>query len=363
MTARQHLAAKDEAAVPGPPAADEIRLLDFLGILLRQWKLTAGVPLLFGVAAGLASLVLPKTYGAEAKFVPEAKQPGLSLPSGLASLAGAQLGLSLGGSQYGPDFYAQLVTSRNILDTLLLTPFAVSARDNVARRRLVDILPVKGITEAKRLDRGERKLRESISTSVALGTGVVTLRVELRDPVLAASVANEILAQLQRFNTQTRQLQARERRRFAGERAAEAATELAAAEDALKAFLEQNLRYEESPRLRFEYDRRQRQITLAQESYLSLRREYDRARIDEVNDTPVLTIIDPALPPQRVAWPQPWLFILVALLVGAMVGVTGALGRDAVHRLEQRGDPDYRVLASDWTRLKGRLARLLAPRR
>jgi uncharacterized protein involved in exopolysaccharide biosynthesis len=363
VTARQHLATRDDAAL-GVPPAEEIRLLDFLRILVTERKLTLGVPLLFAAVAGLASLVLPQSYSAEAKFVPEAKQPALALPGALATLAGAQLGLALGGNQYGPEFYAQLVTSRNILDTLLVTPFKTSARDSAVKQRLVDILPIRGQTEAKRLERGARKLREDwISTSVALSTGVVTLRVELRDPVLAASVANEILAQLQRFNTQTRQFQARERARFAGDRAGEAARELGAAEDALKAFLERNLRYEESPRLRFEYDRLQRQINLAQESYLSLRREYDKARVDEVNDTPVLTIIDRARPPQRPAWPLPWLFILVAFLVGAMVGVTGALSREAVRRLRQREDPDYRILASEWSRLKGRLAGLLARRR
>lgn len=354
MTAGQPYSPLDQRPVTQPVGTGEIRLLDVARVLLAHRGLAFGTPLVFALVGALLSFVLPKTYVAESSFISQSANPGINLAGGLASLASGHLGLSLSGDQYSPDFYAQLVTSRSILDSILLTGFPASSSDSLTTKPLLDILGVSG-TPLKRLEKGERKLSEAISASVAFRTGVVTLRVEAHDPGLAARIANKVLLQLQLFDRQTRQLQARERRLFVEGRVAEAAGALTAAEAALRGFLERNRRYEESPRLRFEYDQVQRQIALAQETYVSLRRQYEEARIDEVNDTPVLTVIDRPVPPQRVAWPRWNLFVLVALIIGGIVGVSGALGRDMARRLVQGGDPDYRLLASEWAQVKGKL--------
>jgi uncharacterized protein involved in exopolysaccharide biosynthesis len=75
-------------------------------------------------------------------------------------------------------------------------------------------------------------------------------------------------------------------------RLAEARTELVDAENRLATFLERNRRYQDSPELTFEAARLQRQVDLQQQVYASLAQAYEKARIDEVRNTPVLSVVD-----------------------------------------------------------------------
>src|SRR5207245_7026005 len=143
---------------------------------------------------------------------------------------------------------------------------------------------------------------------------------------------NRWCAYLKEVNPHKRQSQARERRRFSEGRVVAADSELRRAEEAVKTFYERNRGWQEAAELVFEEARLRRQVTLGQDLYMSLKREAETARIEEVNDTPVITVIDPAVPPQQRSQPNPALWIAVALLVGGMVGISGALPAADVER-------------------------------
>src|SRR5207302_3590136 len=123
-------------------------------------------------------------------------------------------------------------------------------------------------------------------------------------PVLAAAVANRFVAYLNDFNTKSRQSQARERRKFIEQRLADGEGELRTAEESLRTFYERNRSWQQSPQLVFEEGRLRRQVDLRQEVQRTLRREYETARIEEVNDTPVITVIEPATLPTQPSAPR-----------------------------------------------------------
>src|SRR5207244_4476199 len=75
-------------------------------------------------------------------------------------------------------------------------------------------------------------------------------------------------------------------------RSQEALTELRTAEQAMQDFLVRNRQYQNSPPLQFEASRLQRRIDLTQQVYTNLVQAYEQARVAEVRNTPVLTIID-----------------------------------------------------------------------
>src|SRR5262249_39127465 len=82
----------------------------------------------------------------------------------------------------------------------------------------------------------------------------------------------------------------------------------------------------------FEYDRLLRAVTMQQQVYSSLAQAFEQARIDEVRNTPVLTLVDP---PNLPAEPdRRWLLAkaLLAALLGAMIGALVALVRDFLGR-------------------------------
>src|SRR5207302_10815015 len=124
-------------------------------------------------------------------------------------------------------------------------------------------------------------------------------------------------------------------------RVATAEQQLRGAEESSRAFYERNRQWQSSPQLRFEEQRLTRQVAVQQELYLNLRREYETARIEEVNNTPVLTIIDhPAVPGRRIS-PQRTITVLVVTIVVAIFACALAIMLQHHRDLLASGDPEY----------------------
>jgi uncharacterized protein involved in exopolysaccharide biosynthesis len=240
--------------------------------------------------------------------------------------------------------------SRSLLEQTLLTHFRVpgaAASDSAA---LIDILEIQDDEPRKRMEEAVQWMQDHSSAKVDAKTGVITLQAELPDADLSASVVSRMVALLNEFNQRTRNLRARERRRFTEGRTADAQRDLTSAEDAMRAFLVRNRSFENSPQLVFENQRLDRQVQIRQDVYQTLRREYEVARIDEVNNTPVLTVVDAPTPPAKPSSPRRVRMTLVALVLGLLVGATYAFVREYVSRSQEFQPGAYERLARSWTR-------------
>ena len=355
----------DETRTPGAVRGGS---LDFVNALLRRWRLVAGLPLLAAILTAIVVLLLPPRYTATVTFVPEQRTPtrgggaGGAAGGGLVGLAG-QLGIPLGmDPTQSPRFYAEVLTSRELLARVLLTKFPdprrPAAGDSVP---LLAILRVWGgiwgaKSAADSLDRGVRKLRRRVSARVDIQTFLVYLSVTTRYPDLSAAVASRFIEYLNEFNANNRESQARARRQFVEQRIVEGERDLHAAEDDLRRFHERNRAWQESPELSAEEGRLHQQVNILQEVYLTLRRDYEQARIEEVNDTPVITVVDPAVPPQRQSyWRE--VLVLLAFVFGGLIGVLGAWSGVRFERLRREDEDGYRELTGLLQRLRREVAR------
>ncbi len=320
-------------------------ILDAFNIVLRNRKLIAAISLLGGALFLLVALLLPPTYLATTTFVPDVgssqnRLAGLSGLGGLAGLAG-QFGVTLGGdASKSPRFYADLVKSREVMENVLLTrfPLPTSSGDSAS---LLTIMGTHGRDSLDRLQRGTKTLARNVAAQVNSQTGIVELKVETKDPVLSALVAARFVDLLNEFNAHTRQTHARERRRFVEERVADGERNLRQAEDLLRQFYEKNRSWQQAPQLVFEEGRLRRQVEVQQELYLTLRREYETARIEEVNDTPAITVIDRAAPPRRRSEPNIFLLTTLGVFLGALLSILGAWGTEYAARLRVANSPAY----------------------
>jgi len=306
------------------PAQDDVHFLRALTPFVRRWKLLMGLPLALAAATVAISLVLPRWYTATTTFTPQETSPNL-LSGGLAGLSGlaGQFGISIApGGEDSPDFFAKVLDSRELLTNVLQSQFDdPDANVPGTKQTLLTILDAGGDTERERIGKAIRELEKRIVVSVDKLSGIVSLEVELKSPELAAAVANRMIELLNAFDLDRLKLQSRERRKFIGERLTQAQAELDLAEGNLLRFLQSNRRYGDSPLLTFEADRLQRKVQLRQDVILTLQREYEEARIAEVRDTPVLTIIDTATPPDKKSSPK----ILLNLLVATILGILTAM--------------------------------------
>lgn len=311
----------------------EYSLLELGRVWARHRRVTVGLPLLLALVTAIVSLIVRPTFTATTTFVPETSPQGSRLPAGLAGLA-TQFGISLGSeASKSPKFYAEVVRSRELMERVLLSNYVDNYGDArlpqgvaVDSTTLLRILRVKGRDLADSLYRGVKKLNGLVNVNVNTATGIVSVSVDARYPGLAAAVANRFVEYLNAFNAQYRQSQAREQRKFVEQRLADGERELRGAEEELRTFYDRNRSWQQSPHLTFEEGRLRRQVEIRQELYLSLKREYETARIQEVNDTPVITVIDAATAPVKKSKPKRALLVVIALVLGGMMGTFWAAG-------------------------------------
>jgi uncharacterized protein involved in exopolysaccharide biosynthesis len=206
---------------------------------------------------------------------------------------------------------------------------------------LIEILEIEGDSHALRVERAVERLENQISVSVDSETGVVQLAVTTRWPQLSESVAERIIDLVNHFNLETRRSQASEEREFLSQRLSEAKRELRVAEDSLEAFLENNRRYQDSPPLRFEHDRLQRGVNLHQQLVTSLAQSLEQAKIEEVRNTPVITVVEPAEKPARPDARRLKLQGFLGLVLGTVIGLMWAFGRDIAGSSRQRHPSDF----------------------
>ena len=300
---------------------------------------TAGIVVL-AVAAKL--LLSPRVYTTESSFIPQSNSPTSNF-SGIA----AQIGIALPMSEPGrsPEFYASLITSRQVLGAVVDTPFVVPGTGPIT---LVEHYESPGETPALRREEAITSLERNLGTTVDATSGVVELRATATDPALSLMINQRVLDLVNQFNLHTRQSQAAMERRFTEGRLEEVRGELREAEDRQQRFLQRNRDYQNSPELLFQSERLQREVEFRQQLYTVLAESYERAKIDEVRDTPVITVVErpelPARPDRRglVKWG------LVSLILGLILGSILALIREALARTRTDEPAEYAELAELW---------------
>lgn len=320
-------------------------LLRSAAVLLRGRTLVYRLALIGAVAGLLSGLLAPRFYVSRLTFLPKGSEEAAS---GLA-LAASQFGVTLpkGSSDWWPAIYVDLLTSRTTLEALAADTFVV-AEEGGRRATLVDLLEVKGPTPEVRRARAYMSLRRVIAASEDKKLGGVRIAVATEWPSVSLAVAQRLVDGVHDFNIRTRQTLAAAEREFADAQASGAEKDLRRAEDQLQAFLVRN-RSVVAPELKFEADRLQREVTLRMQMYTSLMQNREQARLRELRNTPVITMIEaprmPVLPESRGTVVRAAAGTVAAVLL-AMLWLLG------VRAATPRTDQD----AAEWAEVRGLLA-------
>ena len=293
----------------------------YLRAVIDRWRTVLGFALLAGSGAFGVSLLFPNVYVARASLIADAPAR-TSLPSGLAQFAG-QLGMLGLDNNRAPAFYKDLMRSQRVLTAL--------ANTKIHDSKSSALEPIYRVYSGGRIDSLTRRKTEAIvkqldnrlQTTVDARTGAIRVALGGPSPVQAAEALDSLLSLTNQFAVTNLRSRAGARRQFAEEQVVRAHASLDQAEDSLRQFYERNRRIADSPRLQFEEARLRRRIDLQQEIYVTLNRELEQARLDEVRDTPILNIIDPPVPPARHDKPQRRVITVLAAFLGALIAAAG----------------------------------------
>lgn len=364
MSARapEPMESPDPVPVPAEPYLEDVSLIALANALLRRWKLVLAAPIL-GALLALALVALsPRQYVATSVFAPQSSDQGASRVAGLAAQFGVNLG-PVGGSAMSVDFYGSLLQTRGLLKRVVSSEYGFG--DDGGARSLIDYYGIDAPNEEQAERAAVGQLARQVQVTPDSRIGTVTLQVEARDPQVAVQVNQRILEMVEDFNVARRQSQAREEYEFVVDRLESAQQDLLRAETALQGFLDTNRSYESSTQLRFEAERLQREVELRQSVYSTLAQAAEQAAIEQVRNTPVLTVVEH---PQDTVRPRKRSYataLVMGVLGGGLIGVVLALGLAFVDRersMHSRDLSEFRRLRAAISR-ELRLDRLKARRR
>jgi uncharacterized protein involved in exopolysaccharide biosynthesis len=318
-------------------AAGELSLLALASFVLRHRAILIGVPLVVALGTLTYQLSRARTYTSVASFAPQSKAPEAGNLAGIA----AQFGVSRGGAQpaHSPAFYAELVRSRTILGRIADTSFSPAA--GAPPVTLAEVYDIRVRSPERAREEVIEELRRDVSARASRETGVVFMQVRAETPALAHAISTRVFDLLNEFNVSTRQSQARTEREFVQSLLENAEADLLSAEREQQAFLQANRQYSRSPELVFQHDRLAREVSSRQQLLDALRQRYEQARIDEVRDVPLITMLEEPSLPAKGDGRGTVGRLLIALVAGSLLALALALVREILQRGRNSSSEEY----------------------
>lgn len=336
----------------------EINLVDFIGYLAGKWKLY----LKWGISAAVAGLViafsLPKEYTTTVMLAPETADNSTKMGNlgGLAAMAGIDLSSAVGQDALSPALYPNVVGSTPFLlelfpeeltdseqsETFTLYDYMeshqrtawwtslakvplnlISGLSTLLSDKSPDSTHVNPFHLTRKQETVLNELRKRIIVGVDKKTQVITVSVQMQDPLVSAMLTRDLVEKLQSYITTYRTQKAKKDLEFTDKVLAEAREAYYKAQKAYAAHEDANKNIISASN-RTEQERLRNEMTLTFNVYNSLaqKQEQDKLRVQE--QTPVYTIIEPATVPLKASSPRK-LIILAGMIFASILGVTGYL--------------------------------------
>ncbi|MEE9552854.1 MAG: GNVR domain-containing protein [candidate division Zixibacteria bacterium] len=285
-------------------------------IAFRNRKFVAFVAFASAVVAALMTLLIPNRYTATTTTLPvfsDVKTGGIT---SLLEASPALEMMNLGADKKSPSLlYPEILKSRLLCDRVLSREYSYTVDGTLRTNNLYVYF------DEDNPDLAYDALEKITTIEYDKKTGVVKLSVTTKNPELSAMIANYYIERLDEYNKHSRKSGAMLKRQFIERRMAENKIELAAAEEALKAFRENNRNYIKmtDPQILMVHNRLLREVTVKTEVYRMLAEEYELSAIQEKRETPVIQVLDNAKPPTVKSSPARAKITILAFIAGIFI--------------------------------------------
>lgn len=355
------------------PPDDEIDLLELAKTLWNGRNILWKVIALSGALGVLIALLSPTEYTSTTSMVPQTAQSGSKLGglSSLAAMAGFNLDMASGGEALSPMVYPQILHSAPFQLELMNTPFDFSEVDHpvslyeyyteiqkpgalslVSKYTIglpgVIIKAIKG-ESAKQMNTGEggpiafsdkqeriaKMLKEKISLTIDSKQGYLTLQASFHEAMLSAQVANQARELLQKYITKFKTEKAANQLAFIEGRYEEKKKEFEKAQTRLAFHRDQN-RNMSSAVARTEEERLYSEFSIAMNVYNELAKQLEQAKIQVKEETPVFSVLEPAVVPYEKTKPKKAMIVAIWLFLGVIAGVGFIFAKSYLSEIKQK---------------------------
>ncbi|HAQ17668.1 MAG TPA: hypothetical protein DCR40_00355 [Prolixibacteraceae bacterium] len=364
-----------QTSTPKPPVTndDEIDLLALAKTFWKGRKTILRTILIAGIFGVIIALLSPKEYTATTTIVPQTSSSTNKLGglSSLAAMAGFNLDNASSGEILSPTVYPEIVSSAPFQLDLMNLPFTFSEVNHpvslyeyyseISKPGVLSLIgkytiglpgvilsAIKGDNEPKTitenkgpiaLTKKQEKVRKMIAEQVTINLdtkqGFITLQAAFPEALLSAQVADQARELLQKYITRFKIEKASDKLAFIEQRYQEKKKEFEKAQSKLAYFNDQNKNVT-SAVARTEEVRLQGDYTIAMNVYNELAKQLEQAKIQVKEETPVFSILEPAMVPREKSKPKKGIIVAIWIFLGGIIGVGVVFGKEFMKEVKKR---------------------------
>jgi tyrosine-protein kinase Etk/Wzc len=284
--------ARPQSDIDKTNGEETINLADYLRVISKHRRMIFWFCAITIIVTTVISMFLPKMYAATASVMPpvDTLQRESMFASGLGALKSPLMRQAMDVSSIG-DMYAGILHSRSVADAI------------IERFNLGEVYH-----RSKYASDVRKKLAERTSVKVE-DDGIVTIRVEDRDPCRAADMANAYVEELDKQNKRLFVGQAHSKKVFFENRLREIEQDLSKVDSLLS-----------------------RDAKIKEMLFELLTKEYEIAKIEVAKSIPTIQVLDTAVVPEKKSKPKRTQMVLFAGITGLFVSVFAAFVRERLTR-------------------------------
>lgn len=284
---------------------EEMNFIDLIKVIRKRKDLIISFTAATVVLTVLVCLIMPWTYRAETTLIiPQQGNKGIEGILAMSSMmAGSNMNV--------PSDITQSLVGRT-------TNFSDILKSKTITKMIIDGLNLKKYYRNNDTDKLITKVRRKMR--IREKKGVLTINFDDRNPRIAADMANYSVIALDDFNKKGNIQFAKRLKIFIMDQLASAKVDLSDAEEKLKKFETQSQLVKLSEK-ELMLGRYLRDVKAKEAIYTMLLQEYEKAKIDEAKEELFFEVLDPATPPRSPYSPKPFLYSIIAGVIGAFAAV------------------------------------------
>jgi len=339
----------------------EIDLVEIIRKLWKNRKFILRITLAFMVLGVLVALFSSEEYTAGSTMVPQTSEKKVSGGlSGLAAMAGINLGDIGGGEVLSPKMYSKILESIPFQKELMQTPIKFEEYEQpvtlfdyftnekykkfsiggaikkytiglpgvimkaIRGEKEDEVYKPEGVGTLQTLTLKEKQCVEALKGLITLNLnekdGYVQLTAAMPEPLAAAQLAERVQTLLQRYITEFKIEKVQSNLDFVQERFDEAKRDFEQIQQERAAFKDANKNIY-SARAQTQEDQLDTRYNLALSVYSELAKQLEQAKIQVKETTPILTVIDPVTIPLERSKPKRALILVLFTFLGGFAGI------------------------------------------
>lgn len=291
--------------------SEQIKVVLITAFLIVFFSFTYVRFILTPVYVSSATILLPESKGSLGGLAGIASQFGVSVPTErVADLS-------------SPSLYPEILLSRTFAEKILDKNF-LSKKFN-KKLPLFSILIDNSDSLARKSEvLTEKAIKELTANILSIDddptTSFTKINISTPEPFLSKSLADTVIIELEKLNRFYKSRNVNDRITFIEQRIKTIKNELTLSELKLKDFNEQN-RQISSPALQIELERLRRDFEVQEGLYLTLKQQLELAKIEEIQQSSVVQILDFPSVPQRPSNKNNFLTLIVSAVLGLGSGI------------------------------------------